>query len=170
MQQKWENNKSKVCVVESSFGQKVWSTFPIAQSQIASPFRWQWRHCCLNEILFKKITFIILNGYYRFQYFHKWHVEKILNRYNLESRFQDTKVNLCRYFLVCLFMPLEIQLSRMEGFDPINWFRHTTFLCLFHAGKSWSFVFSEFSLGERWLFVLLILMALLTITVKPFLS
>ena len=45
MSQKWEKKKSKVCFVESSFGQKVWSTFPIAQSRIASPF--QWHHCCL---------------------------------------------------------------------------------------------------------------------------
>ena len=32
-------NKSKVRFVESSFGQKVWSTFPIAQYHIASPFQ-----------------------------------------------------------------------------------------------------------------------------------
>jgi hypothetical protein len=32
-------NKSKVRFVESSFGQKVWSTFPIAQYRIASPFQ-----------------------------------------------------------------------------------------------------------------------------------
>jgi hypothetical protein len=29
----------KVRFVESSFGQKVWSTFPIAQYHIASPFQ-----------------------------------------------------------------------------------------------------------------------------------
>ena len=34
-----EKKKSKVCFVESSFGQKVWSTFPIAQYRIASPFQ-----------------------------------------------------------------------------------------------------------------------------------
>ena len=28
-----KKNKSKVCFVESSFGQKVWSTFPGAQYQ-----------------------------------------------------------------------------------------------------------------------------------------
>jgi hypothetical protein len=33
------NNKSKVCFLESSFGQKVWSTFPVAQYRIASPFQ-----------------------------------------------------------------------------------------------------------------------------------
>ena len=32
-------NKSKVRFVESSFGQKVWSTFPIAQYRIASPYK-----------------------------------------------------------------------------------------------------------------------------------
>ena len=33
------NNKSKVCFLESSFGQKVWSTFPEAQYRIASPYQ-----------------------------------------------------------------------------------------------------------------------------------
>jgi hypothetical protein len=32
-------NKSKVRFVESSFGQKVWSTFPVAQYRIASPYQ-----------------------------------------------------------------------------------------------------------------------------------
>ena len=32
-------NKSKVCFVQSSFGQKVWATFPIAQYRIASPYQ-----------------------------------------------------------------------------------------------------------------------------------
>jgi hypothetical protein len=32
-------NKLKVCFVESSFRQKVWSTFPVAQYRIASPFQ-----------------------------------------------------------------------------------------------------------------------------------
>ena len=32
-------NQLKVCFVESSFGQKVWSTFPVAQYRIASPFQ-----------------------------------------------------------------------------------------------------------------------------------
>ena len=32
-------NQSKVRFVESSFGQKVWSTFPVAQYRIASPFQ-----------------------------------------------------------------------------------------------------------------------------------
>jgi hypothetical protein len=32
-------NQLKVCFVESSFGQKVWSTFPVAQYRIASSFQ-----------------------------------------------------------------------------------------------------------------------------------
>jgi hypothetical protein len=32
-------NKSKVRFAESSFGQKIWSTFPIAQYCIASPYQ-----------------------------------------------------------------------------------------------------------------------------------
>ena len=32
-------NKSKVCFVESSFAQKVWSTLPVAQYRIASPYQ-----------------------------------------------------------------------------------------------------------------------------------
>jgi hypothetical protein len=32
-------NKLKVHFVESSFGQKVWSTFPVAQYRIVSPFQ-----------------------------------------------------------------------------------------------------------------------------------
>ena len=32
-------NKSKVCFVESSFGQKVRSTFPVAQYRIVSPYQ-----------------------------------------------------------------------------------------------------------------------------------
>ena len=40
MQQKRENNKSKVRSAESSFGQKVWSTFLIAQSRISFTFQW----------------------------------------------------------------------------------------------------------------------------------
>jgi hypothetical protein len=30
---------NQVCFVESSFGQKVWSTFPVAQYRIASPYQ-----------------------------------------------------------------------------------------------------------------------------------
>jgi hypothetical protein len=46
---------------ENSFGQKVWSTFPIAQCRIASPL--QWRQCCLllNEI---KIFFNFTSYFY----------------------------------------------------------------------------------------------------------
>ena len=36
---KMRKNKSKVRFVESSFGQKVRSTFPIAQYRIESPFK-----------------------------------------------------------------------------------------------------------------------------------
>ena len=32
-------NKSKFRFVESSFGQKVWSTFPVAQYRIVSPYQ-----------------------------------------------------------------------------------------------------------------------------------
>jgi hypothetical protein len=68
-------NKSKVCFVESSFGQKVWSTFPIAQYLIASPYQNGAIVVCLrktnirneikvsinrNGLLSKKITFKIL--------------------------------------------------------------------------------------------------------------
>jgi hypothetical protein len=43
-------NKSKVCFVESSFGQKVWSTFPIAQYRIASPYQNGTIVVCLQKI------------------------------------------------------------------------------------------------------------------------
>jgi hypothetical protein len=39
MSQKWEKNKSKVRFVERSFGQKIRSTFPVAQYRIASPYQ-----------------------------------------------------------------------------------------------------------------------------------
>jgi len=35
---------------ESSFGQKVWSTFPIAQCRVASPLKWRQCYLLLNEI------------------------------------------------------------------------------------------------------------------------
>jgi hypothetical protein len=38
MQQKWENDKSKVRSAENSFRQKVWSTFLIAQSRFKAVF------------------------------------------------------------------------------------------------------------------------------------
>ena len=44
MQQKRENNKSKVRSAESSFGQKVWSTFLIAQSDF---IHFPMGYCCL---------------------------------------------------------------------------------------------------------------------------
>ena len=34
-----KKKKSKVCFVEINFGQKVWSTFPVAQYRIASRFK-----------------------------------------------------------------------------------------------------------------------------------
>ena len=43
------------------------------------------------------------------------------------------ETNLHRFFIVCLYtcaLPLEIQLSRVEGWDPYNWFNPTTFVCL----------------------------------------
>ena len=85
-------NKSKVRFVESSFGQKVWSTFPVAQYRIVSPFQNGAIVVCLrktntnsfilsrayinisvkvsmnrNGLLSKKITFKKLNRYDRFQ-------------------------------------------------------------------------------------------------------
>ena len=42
-------NKSKVCFVESSFGQKVRSTFPLAQYRIASPFQNDANVVCLRK-------------------------------------------------------------------------------------------------------------------------
>ena len=64
-----------------------------------------------------------------------------------------------------------IQLPRGEGLDTINRFNPITFLCLSQA-KIWisNVVFHGFFLcsvseGERWLFILLILVELLTITV-----
>ena len=49
MQQKRENNKSKVCSAESSFGQKVWSTLVIVELDF---IHFPMGHCCLllNEI------------------------------------------------------------------------------------------------------------------------
>jgi hypothetical protein len=40
--------KSKVCFVESSFGQKVWSIFARTQCLVASPFLWQLK--CMGTI------------------------------------------------------------------------------------------------------------------------
>jgi hypothetical protein len=42
-------NKSKVRFVESSFGQKVRSTFPVAQYHIASPFQNGANVVCLRK-------------------------------------------------------------------------------------------------------------------------
>ena len=42
-------NKSKVRFVESSFGQKGWSTFPVAQYRIATPFQNGANVVCLRK-------------------------------------------------------------------------------------------------------------------------
>ena len=88
------------------------------------------------------------------------------------------------YHLIICVLPLEIQLSRGEGWDPIYWFNPAHFLCLSQTRFGlWClmplsgprlpmshvlvfFVFSEFSQDEGWFFVLLILVELMTITVK----
>jgi hypothetical protein len=44
-----KKNKSKVCFVESSFGQKVRSTFLVAQYRIASPFQNGANVVCLRK-------------------------------------------------------------------------------------------------------------------------
>jgi hypothetical protein len=44
------------------------------------------------------------------------------------------EANLCRFFLSFVYvLPLEIQLSRGEGWDTINRFNPATFLCLSQA-------------------------------------
>jgi len=50
------------------------------------------------------------------------------------------EANLCSFFyhLFIYVFPLEIQLSRGEGWDPINRFNPATFLCLFKA-RTWIF-------------------------------
>ena len=61
-------------------------------------------------------------------------------------------------------------LSRVEGWDPINWFDPATFLCLSQT-LTWVsivtchvlYVSGEFSQNERWLLVLLLLVELMTI-------
>jgi hypothetical protein len=53
-------NKSKVCFVESSFGQKVWSTFPVAQYRIASPYQNGAIVGCLRKI--NTNSFIYINN------------------------------------------------------------------------------------------------------------
>ena len=83
----------------------------------------------------------------------------------------------CRLFIYVY--PLEIQLSRGEGYiwDPINRINPTTFLCL---SQTWTRISNDnvmcrglFNVqwvhDERWLFILLILVELLTITVLNFL-
>ena len=73
-------------------------------------------------------------------------------------------------FLYIYVLLLEIQLSRVEGWDPINWFDPATFLCLSQT-LTWVsiitchvlFVSGDFSQNERWLLVLLLLVELMTI-------
>ena len=38
------------------------------------------------------------------------------------------------YHFIIYVLPLEIQLSRGEGWNPINWFNPTTYVCLSQAG------------------------------------
>jgi hypothetical protein len=49
MPQKLLKKKNQVCFVESSFGQKDWSTFPVAQYHIASPFQNDANVVCLRK-------------------------------------------------------------------------------------------------------------------------
>jgi hypothetical protein len=45
-------------------------------------------------------------------------------------------LSICKSRLVTIFafvLALEIQLSREEGWDPVNWFNPTTFLCLYQT-------------------------------------
>jgi len=43
---------------------------------------------------------------------------------------------ICRLSFVYIYISLEIQLSRGEGWDPINWLNPVTFLCLSQA-RTW---------------------------------
>ena len=52
---------SKVCFVESSFGQKDWSTFPVAQYRIASPFQNDANVVCLRKT--NTNSFIVSRAY-----------------------------------------------------------------------------------------------------------
>ena len=77
---------------------------------------------------------------------------------------------ICAGFLYIHVLLLEIQLSRVERWDPINWFDPATFLCLSQT-LTWVsivtchvlYVSGEFSQNERWLLVLLLLVELMTI-------
>jgi hypothetical protein len=48
---------NQVCFVESSFGQKVWSTFPVAQYRIASPYQNGAIVVCLRKTNTKMVLF-----------------------------------------------------------------------------------------------------------------
>jgi hypothetical protein len=55
-------NKSKVCFVESSFGQKVLSKFPVAQYRIASPYQNGTIVVCLRKT--NTNSFILSQAYF----------------------------------------------------------------------------------------------------------
>ena len=77
------------------------------------------------------------------------------------------------YFFGNNKLPLEIQLSRRERWDPINMLKPATYMCPSQR-KTWIsnvicrsfFVFSQ---EERWLLVLLILVEVMIITIYTFL-
>jgi hypothetical protein len=81
---------------------------------------------------------------------------------------------ICVYFCYCLIiyvLLLEMQLPKAEGCDLINWLIPARFLFLFESRTRISnaifrnlFFLRSNVLDERWLFVLLILVELLTIT------
>ena len=62
---------------------------------------------------------------------------------------------------------VEDPIIRAEDWEPINQFNHDTFLCLSQA-RTWisNVIIVFFMLGERWMFVLLISVELLTILFK----
>ena len=79
---------------------------------------------------------------------------------------------ICVRLLFVSVSPLEINLSKEEGWDTIKQFNKVTFLCLSQA-TTWIsnaichglLFLCSMSRGDRWLFILLILVELLTITV-----
>ena len=85
---------------------------------------------------------------------------------------------ICAGFFYHLFMYVlrsEIQLSKGEGLDPIKQFNHVTFFVPVQT-RTWisnvichGLLCSASSVKMRWLFVLLILVELMTITVYNFL-
>ena len=57
------------------------------------------------------------------------------------------EANLCffSFVYVCIVLPLEIQLSRREGCDPINRFTPSTLLCLVY------FMFKDLKVVDNWI-------------------